>query len=297
MTESERRHKMSKYKKLYLEITNICNLACSFCPTTKRKQLYMKKDEFSQILDKITGYARNLYFHVKGEPLLHPKIGDFLDISHKKGFNVTLTTNGTKLKELQEQLLSKPAISKINISLQSIQQHNSKKEYMQDILNFVQEAVKRTSINIEFRLWNLDLINIKQNNRNDDILNMIEETLGLPDKIESKIHKGKGIKLIDQVYLSQSYEFNWPNLSNDIISTKGFCYGLRDQIAILVDGTVVPCCLDSEGSIFLGNIFDKCSFEDIVTGERAKKIKDGFSNRKVIENLCQRCSYRSKFDK
>lgn len=287
---------MIKYKRLYLEITNVCNLACSFCPPTMRKQEFMKEADFKQIIDKIDGYAENLYFHVKGEPLLHPKIGDFLDISNEKGFRVTLTTNGTMLKELKELLLNKPAVKKINISLQSIEQQDNRKEYMHEVLDFVKEAVKRTSINIELRLWNLDLNNNQKIN-NYDLLYMIEEALMLSDKIESKIHKGNGIKLVEQVYLSQSYEFDWPDINKELIGTKGFCYGLKDQIAILVDGTVVPCCLDSEGIISLGNIFNVSDFEEIILGERARLIREGFLNRRVIEDLCRRCGYRVRFDK
>ncbi|MBC7958623.1 MAG: radical SAM protein, partial [Vallitaleaceae bacterium] len=291
---------MKKFKRVYIEITNTCNLNCSFCPPTKRAGAFMELEAFERILDKIKGYSQYLYFHVKGEPLLHPELKGFLEMSFEKGFKVNITTNGTRLHELKELLLTQPAIRQINISLQSFehQPDSLQKEYMEQVLQFVKEARERTQIIIELRLWNLELEKVEDPayGRNHELLKCIEQGLQLPKELQETLSEGKGVKIADRIYLSQSYEFEWPDIKRPVISTKGFCYGLRQQIAILVDGTVVPCCLDSEGDLSLGNIFEVVSFEEIVDSSTATALVEGFSVREVVAPLCQRCGYRLRFD-
>ncbi|MGD9676873.1 MAG: radical SAM/SPASM domain-containing protein [Vulcanibacillus sp.] len=290
---------MIKFKKVYIEITNVCNLTCSFCPPTKRASANMTIDEFTNILDSIKEHSNYLYFHVKGEPLLHPDLNQFLRISYNKGFKVNLTTNGTLIQQRGKILLSNPAIRQISFSLQSFEKHqdlSKRDKYISDILEFTKEAINQTDIIIEIRLWNLDSNgNTEKTDKNAYFLGAIEKLLNLPYKIEEKINRNKGTKIAERIYLSQSFEFEWPNLAKKDISERGFCYGLRNQIAILVDGTVVPCCLDSEGDINLGNIHDT-EFINIIEGERAINIVKGFSNRKVVEQLCKKCGYRNRFE-
>lgn len=291
---------MKKFKKFYIEITNVCNLSCTFCPKTNRTSQFMTIETFSNILEQIKPYTEYIYFHIKGEPLLHPQIDEFLDISYEKDFKVNITTNGTLIKKVREKLINKPALRQINFSLHSFDGNNmvcDKEEYIKDIIAFTKEANSHTDMLISFRLWNLDKDNITNLQReiNRDILHIIEEEFNLPYKIEEKIEPGRGIKLKERIYLNQDHEFQWPDLKNSNRSSQGFCYGLRNQIGILVDGTVIPCCLDGEGVVNLGNI-NESNFSKIVEGDRASNILDGFSRREVVEELCKSCGYRERFD-
>ena len=291
---------MKKFKKFYIEITNVCNLACNFCPQTKRKPEFMEIDTFSKILDQIKPHADYIYFHVKGEPLLHPEIDKFLDLSHNKGFKVNITTNGTLINKAKEKIFMKPALRQVNFSLHSFDGNDgdgNKEEYINNILLFVKEAIADTNTFISLRLWNLDNDNVTnlQRERNRQILETIEKEFKLLYKIEEKVTPGSGIKIVDKIYLNQDPEFRWPDLNEEEDDGNGFCYGLRNQVAILVDGTVVPCCLDGEGVINLGNI-NKNHFSEIVENERANNIFDGFSRREAVEELCRKCGYRKKFN-
>ena len=67
-----------RFSKVYVEISNLCNLSCAFCPGTKRKKKAMTEDEFAALLPKLRPYTDFLYFHLMGEPLCHPKLGRFL---------------------------------------------------------------------------------------------------------------------------------------------------------------------------------------------------------------------------
>ncbi len=293
---------MKKLKKVYIEIGNICNLSCDFCPVTKRKQEFMDLETFKIILDQVKPHTDYIYFHVKGEPLLHPQIDKLLDISFEKGLKVNITTNGTLIKKVQDKILGKAALRQISFSLHSFDGNHEgdgffeeKQAYFQAIFDFI-EAAKATPLIISLRLWNLEQdnkLNLEKG-RNEELLKMIESEFNLDYKIEEKIVPGGGGKLADKVYLNQDHEFKWPDLKEEEDDGLGFCYGLRDQAAILVDGTLVPCCLDGEGVIDLGNIHDR-SFTEIISSKRAKAIYDGFSNRQAVEELCRKCGYRKKF--
>ena len=102
-------------KRVYLEITNVCNLACSFCPGTTREGRFMSEEDLVRLLEKLRGETQYLYFHLMGEPLLHPSLGRFLTLAGEKGFRVILTTNGTLLPERGQTLLEAPALYKINL--------------------------------------------------------------------------------------------------------------------------------------------------------------------------------------
>ncbi|QDQ00233.1 radical SAM protein [Lysinibacillus fusiformis] len=289
---------MRTFKKVYIEITSVCNLACSFCPPTARAKGLIKVEQFNKILDEIRPHTKYIYLHVKGEPLLHPRIDQLLDAAHAKGFKVNITTNGTLIKKNREKLLGKPALRQINFSLHSFDGHEgseNREKYLGDILDFVRDAKDFNTI-ISYRLWNLQQEHVTDiaARRNRETLEILENEYNLDYRIEEKVQPGKGVKIANNIYLNQDHEFRWPSLLAPEDGGKGFCHALRSQAAILVDGTVVPCCLDGEGVINLGNV-NQTSFTDIVEGERATNIVDGFSRREAVEELCRKCGYRQKF--
>lgn len=289
---------MKTFKKVYLEITSVCNLACSFCPPTSRKANLIKVDEFENRLDQIRPHTKYIYLHVKGEPLLHARIDELLDAAHVRGFKVNITTNGTLITKNREKLLGKPALRQMNFSLHSFDGHEgstNREKYLGEILAFAREAAAQGVI-ISFRLWNLqrEEATAEDKRKNQETLEILEKEFDLDYKIEEKVVPGSGLKVADRIYLNQDHEFEWPSLLAQEDEGKGFCHGLRSQAAILVDGTVVPCCLDGEGVINLGNV-NKQSFSDIIESERANNIVDGFSRRQAVEELCRKCGYRRKF--
>lgn len=289
---------MKNFKKVYIEITSVCNLACSFCPQTARTKNFMKPDVFETVLDQVKPHTDHIYLHVKGEPLLHPKIDALLDASHARGLKVNITTNGTLIHKAGPKILEKPALRQMNFSLHSFDGHigsENREGYIGSILSFAKAASAR-GVLISFRLWNLaqDNMTNAQRQRNRETLELLESEFNLDFKIEEKVEPGKGIKIAPNIYLNQDYEFEWPSLSAPEDDGKGFCHALRSQAGVLVDGTVIPCCLDGEGVINLGNVFTS-SFSEIVESERANQLFDGFSRREAVEELCRKCGYRKRF--
>lgn len=286
---------MRKFKRIYIEITNVCNLKCSFCPDSGRALQFMDEELFTRILDEIKESSDYIYFHVKGEPLMHPRLERFLDISSEKGFRVSIATNGTLIGKTGEMLLNKTALRQISFSLHSLEQETSRERienYLDDIFSFTLQAAEKTRTFIEFKLWNLN--REKDNELNSIIFKHMESVLNLAGKVSEMVPAGKGIKILDRIFLSRGDEFLWPDLNSPENNPNGYCYGLKRQAAILVDGTVVPCCLDGKGIMKLGNIKES-SFSDIINSKRALRIIRGFSERKAVEEMCRKCTYRDRF--
>ncbi len=275
-------------KKAYIEITNRCNLRCAFCPGTKRGARTMSAQEFSLVLGKLTGTVEYVYLHVMGEPLSHPQLAELLEIAKEKKMHVCVTTNGTLLARQSDTLLSAAALYKVSVSLHSFEGNGLESaQYLEDIWRFADAASKRGVI-VALRLWNEG----GAEEQNGDIRAFLLEKCGLSQLPEEK---NGSVKLREKLYLERAQKFDWPDLSASEQPTQ-FCYALRDQVAVLADGTVVPCCLDHEGDIALGNLFTD-ELSDILNGERAAALKEGFSRRCPTEELCRRCGYATRFTK
>lgn len=260
------------YKKIYLEITNNCNLNCDFCIGNKRDKKFISKDEFNILMDKLEGYTKYLYFHVMGEPLLHPNINELIDMAVNRYF-INITTNGYLIKRIE----NNKNIRQVNISLHSFDKKYNKslEDYMEDIFNSVDKLVESGTY-IKYRLW------VGNDNR-DNIIKLLEDKYGVSIDEDS-------VKLSDNVYYEVEQEFIWPSVDNDYYNECGSCMGCRTHIGILVDGTVVPCCLDSAGIINLGNIY-KNDLNDIISSEIFDSLKKGFLDNKKIHELCRKCNF------
>lgn len=280
-------------KKIYIEITNSCNLNCSFCLNTQRKKAFMSIENFEQIIKKVKEYTNLVCLHVKGEPLLHPLLEDILWIIDRHNLKTNITTNGTLLKKNLSIIKKSNAVRQINLSLHSCleNENTNVEEYLNNIYECVKE-LENTDIIISYRLWNLK--DISHNEKNEEIIIFLAEKYELED-LKEQMALNEWIKLKDHIFINQDTMFTWPNLNSEIINESGRCLALKNQVAILVDGSVVPCCIDSEGKIVLGNIFEN-DLENILNSERALKIIDGFEKNIISEELCKRCGFLKRLE-
>ena len=277
-----------RFRKVYLEISNICNLNCAFCPGTKRPKHAMDTAEFTALAKKLRPYSDYLYFHLMGEPLLHSRLGEFLRIAGELGFRVILTTNGTLLPRQQALLLASPALHKVNISLHAFEANDlcvPFEAYLDGCLAFGQAAKGKCLVS--YRLWNSG----GQDAKNEEILRALRDAFPKP---WAQVRRGQ--RLADGVYLEHGDKFDWPDMNAPDGGERVFCYGLGDQIGVLCDGTVVPCCLDHEGDIPLGDLHSQ-SLEEILESPRAKAVFEGFRQGKAVEELCRKCGYARRFQK
>ena len=245
----------------------------------------MDKGEFSLILDKLKGHTKYIYCHLMGEPLTHPKLAEFIKMAGERGYKSIITTNGTLLNKRGDEILS-AGVHKVNISLHSFEDEADDRfrKYISETACFANAAAEKGTI-INFRLWNKGL----DGGKNDTILHMLKEHI----QVYWKDNTG-GITIRKGIYLEWGDRFEWPDSEAEIKGKRYFCYGLKDQFGILSDGTIVPCCLESEGTIALGNIFED-DLKAVLGSKRAIDIAEGFKRGEAAEDLCKRCGYTQRF--
>lgn len=273
------------YSRVYVEITNICNMNCSFCHGHSRAPRQMTRDEYSRILQQLEGKTKYLYHHLMGEPLIHPLLPEFIEMACEAGFRPMITTNGTLLDRRGDALLL-PGLHKVNISLHSFEGHQPEehRRYLQKIADFSKKA-NELGILISLRLWNSGC----NEGRNDLTLEYLKKALPGDWKENTR-----GYRIRDRLFLEWGDRFEWPDRAAADRGDGVFCHGLGDHFGILCDGSVVPCCLDSDGVITLGNVFRQ-ELSTILDSPRARAIAEGFRRRRAVEELCRRCGYARKF--
>lgn len=273
------------YSRVYVEITNICNMRCSFCHGHSRPPRQMTREEFTRILQQLQGQTQYLYYHLMGEPLLHPQLPLFLQLAKHAGFRSVITTNGTLLRQRGQALLD-AGVHKVSTSLHSFEQDDPAmhRVYLRQVAEFATQAAASGTL-VSLRLWNRGY----DEGRNDTALSALPELLPGEWKENSR-----GYRIRDKLFLEWGDRFGWPDRDAPVQGDSVFCYGLKDHFGILCDGTVVPCCLDSDGVIALGNIFTG-DISEILSSPRAQAMTKGFSCRKATEELCRRCAYAQRF--
>ncbi len=264
----------------YIEITNTCNLNCDFCPKHHRPKRQLTAEEFDQITEKVRGKVCFLYFHLMGEPLLHPLLPQFIMTAREKGFKTVLTSNGTLLHRCMELLDTLP--HKIQLSLHS-HESNERGElakYMDEVMLFSTQAAQKGTC-VVLRLWNQG----GRDRENEEVMRLIEQYAPKPWR-----ERPDGFRLSDNLYLEFDRKFQWPDAKKERVGEKAqlYCKALTKQIGILSDGSLVPCCLDHDGDVILGNLFRQ-SLEEILSSPRAVAMTEAFKHHAASERLCQNC--------
>lgn len=279
--------------KAYVEITNQCNLRCAFCPGTRRAPKQMTAAEFLTVAEKLRGHVNYLYLHLMGEPLSHPELAEILSIAGEKGFRACITTNGTLLRARSAALLAHAEVlHKVSVSLHALEGSGAPLEmeaYLTQVWDFCEE-ISKSGTYCALRLWNEGGADA----RNGEILSFLEKKIGVAP-LSLPMTRSRSRVLGKRLFLETEERFSWPDLQAAETGAQ-FCFGLRDQLGVLADGTVVPCCLDHEGDLALGNLFEQ-ELSEILKTPRARAIYEGFSNRVPAETLCRRCGFATRFNK
>lgn len=288
---------MKKFKRVYIEISNICNLQCSFCPVVQRDKDIMPPLMFKEIIAEVAPQTEQVCLHLMGEPLAHPQFETIIKYCTEAEVQVNLTTNGVLLNRYREIFYNSPCISQINFSIHAFKDNFKDKNitpYLLDILHFSKIAQElRPELYINYRLWNIEETTT-QNESNINIINSIEEFFGV--KINEKIDVGskKSKRIYKRVYLHFDSRFEWPSPLMPKQSEIGFCHALSSHVGIHADGSLVACCLDKEAQLKLGKMPEQ-KFLEILNEKRAQKMRNGFMAKKLVEDLCQRCTFINRF--
>lgn len=285
--------KNKRFMKIYLELTNSCNKKCSHCAISKRKKLNMNLETALGCLEQIAELSDHVYFHVLGEPLTYPNLEKVLEKSAALSLKCHIVTNGLLLKENIPLLLSQKAVHRIDLSLHDADSLESAFALIENAKALAdgRKSGEKLLPLVEFRLWtkNTDV----HNDFMQKTANKLAEEFGYHGEIDLTERK-RGITIAKNVYLHVGTEFEWPDMEGEEETEDGSCMGLKDHCAILSNGNVVACCLDTEGENCLGNIAEK-PLNDIITSHTAIKIREGFEKRKAVTPLCKRCKYKNRF--
>ncbi|MDO8444563.1 MAG: SPASM domain-containing protein [Deltaproteobacteria bacterium] len=284
-----------RFRQVYIEITNRCNLTCSFCPRTGRPLADMEPALFARIAEEVKPLTEQVYLHVMGEPLMHPNFSDLIQICAYKALPVAITTNGSMLNTDSAKSLLVPIVRRINISLDAL--GTGDKDKFDQIIAFTRLAFEqRPDLYINYRLWNLAFSSEGLDSESNRLIcRRIEDAFGITIPPQGHSSGRKSLHMLNRLYLHLDTRFNWPGeVESGIQNTNGFCHALSSHFAILVDGTVVPCCLDHNGVTALGNCREQ-SLNSILESPRATAMVKGFSEGRLIEPLCQQCTFISRF--
>ncbi|MEG1309848.1 MAG: radical SAM protein [Bacilli bacterium] len=274
-----------KFKKIYVEITNICNKSCTFCSISKRPKKEMSMELFKKTLEEIKNYTNYIYLHIKGEPLLHSKFEEIIQVCDKSNINVNITTNGSLIEKYIDVISKSSSIRQINISLHSY----SDIDEIKKLFHFVDLIMKNNNnIFIVYRYWTYS----SKDKVFEKLTNIISEWYKLDENSILNLKNMMNFKIDNNLYINKDFEFEWPSIENESYNEFGFCNGLKTHIGILSNGTVVPCCLDAEGIISLGNIKNN-DLKEIIESEKTQKIIKNFKDNKRVEELCKHCSFKN----
>lgn len=288
-----------KFHRAYVEVTNVCGLACSFCPPKLQPTTTMSLSFFESILKQLREYTDEIALHVMGDPMVLSNLGEYLELAHRAGFKVMITTSGFYLDEARREALFHPSLRQINISLNSFNKNSVSRtfeSYMEPILQLCDEKLSRhEDFFINLRLWNLDEAR-SEKHFNEKLFTLLENHFSLEKgTITSPVSSERqSLRLAPKILLHFDRYFEWPSLNNPTRG-NGYCHGLSKQIAILADGRVVPCCLDGEGIMELGNLHT-INLGKILASKRSSEITEGFAKGICTEELCQKCSYKERFN-
>jgi radical SAM protein with 4Fe4S-binding SPASM domain len=304
---------------VYIEITDVCNLNCSFCPcgkanssavslSAKRPREFMNTELFKRCITEAATVAENVYFHVLGEPTLHPGFGQFLKRLEQTPLKLNLTTNGTTIARVSESILKCPAVRQVNFSTHAYAElpQDDAMRHLQDVLDFCKMAnAVRPDLYINLRLWNVG--DATSNSWNETMLAKVNEAFGTNVELGQFCSRHKSFNVTGRIYLHQDSRFEWPeqlriqNSEFRIDNSKknyiqGTCRALDTHVAILHDGRVVACCLDYSGQITLGNIADQ-SLAEILETPLARNLREGFEKHELRHPFCQNCTFCKRFGK
>lgn len=284
------------FRNVYIEISNVCNLKCSFCPEVEREKKFISLSDFEIIVKQVAPITECISLHLMGEPLTHPNLPEIIKLCEPYGTKVQVTTNGTEINKFKDVILNSTAIRQVNFSIQCFEDNfpdKDIKDYLKDIMDFTVAANElKPEMYINLRLWNIGY----NSSDNETVFLFLEDLFKIKINRTVNVSSIKTKRIWNQLSLSFDSRFEWPSLGAKYNGTEGTCYGLKGHFGILVDGTVVPCCLDKEGNIPLGN----CLTQDlglILKSPRATKMREGFDKGVLVEELCQHCSYIKRFSK
>lgn len=289
----------SLFDRINIEISNICNLKCSFCPAVERDKQVMTVERFSQVARDVAPFTKEIVLHLLGEPLGHPEFGGILAAASSVRVPVNIVTNGLLLTGKRPQELLQPIVRQVSISLHSFEANfpdQDPTQYLKRVKHFIDAALaERPDLYLNLRLWDLAGMTQDESTHNRRMRELLGEFFSFDwNDVVIDLKRNKSWRIRGRLYLHFDSRFEWPSMASAVRQEFGTCHALKGHIGIHADGTVVPCCLDHKGDIPLGNIFDS-DLTSILSSPRARAMREGFREGLLVEPLCKTCGFIERF--
>ncbi|MGX3011483.1 radical SAM/SPASM domain-containing protein [Helicobacter sp. 23-1044] len=334
-------------KKIYIEISDICGLKCSFCPVPKGIRGVMDLELFKKAVAESAHYTNLIALHILGDPLCVENLSYYLAVAKSANLKVEITTSGVNLANLTNfDLLLNAPIKQVNFSLDALMELKNKELLLELLLARIVEFCKykkaiKSQIFVNLR--------VQKRARNRDLVAFLErefDARNLGQYLDDSQICDSRVKLGERVIIDFRSVFEWSDLKNppslaegargwvkpdnihnqnppplspsaregeQVDSTsarngktnespqnefaiKGTCLALKSHIGILSNGEIVPCCMDSQGVLSLGNINDT-TLDSALKSQKAQKMLNGFRKNRILEPFCKACDYRKRFTK
>ena len=290
---------LQKFDRINIEIVNTCNLKCSFCPTPERPAHHMTPADFARLAESLAPMTREVVLHLLGEPLSHPEFGRILDAAAAVSLPVNVVTNGLLLAGDRVEALLRPVVRQVSVSLQSFGNNYPDRDvgpYLAKIKRFTDRAfMERPDLYVNLRFWDLAGAAATETNHNQELRRTLAEMYQFSwSDVQVDVRRRKSHRIQGRLYLHFDSRFTWPDIKAEKKQTTGHCHGLTGHFGIHADGTVVPCCLDHNADIPLGNALMQ-PITEILSSPRARTMREGFAKGVLTEDLCKTCGYIERF--
>lgn len=267
-----------------IETTNLCNLKCRMCPQSVKTpgvaRGCMRFELFQSIVTQIAAFPENreslFYLHICGEPLLHKDLVRFVRFAAESGLRPILTTNATLLTRDKALQLIQAGLSRIEFSFEGL------------------DAATYESIRIgaHFEGVSKNIRTFLELNR--DAGSPIHTELvivDLPDLDPQRVKDFADRMRSDFDTVNISGYFDWLGR----VDTAGFereeyvgCSSVDSDLNVLWDGRVVPCCLDVDGAMVIGD-FTKQSYLEVLSSLRRHALRERLEAGRLDNLPCNHC--------
>lgn len=272
---------IKKLTSLIIEPTNTCNLRCTFCFVTEgmnRAEGFMDFDLFKKVIDDSPG-LEHLCMHNWGEPLLHKDIFRMFDYAAQAGVrHIVMNTNGTLLTDKMIDRIVDSPLSIIRFSI------DGSPETFQRVRGVALDKIERNILKLKE----------KKEARRPGL------GMGVVFTVEEDTHQDV-----------EAYIDHWKNIVDHVRTQAKLIQNPRKEICpepfgkdygklvVLWDGTVIPCCVDYNASLKLGNAWEQ-PVMDLWQGAEIERLRDqhrsgNFPDTCVNCNECETAKTEKRF--
>jgi len=306
---------------VFLEVTNHCNFRCSFCPQaiSTRPPEHMDTTLATTLIKQLynVGYKGNLYFHLLGEPFLHPEIFKIVEYASRRMPRSILFTNGSLLTTRNIESVFDASPYELMISMQLVDEGSFKLKGSSMSWDRYASGIRKA---IEYKLTHdtPTLLRISVGMRKEDAVypdddyfprispetfreNILRLFSGIQcldlqqiQNILADIPFRSSLEIASGVFVSVKPMGNWLRLYREEITKRGYCPHVGKEFGVLSNGNLVLCHLDYDGKTAFANARES-KLRNIFQNSAICQTIEKFCAEGIVPKNCQHCVVPHKY--